>query len=220
MVQKDKSKPVASRPRGRPRAYDPAKALTGAQEAFWQLGFSGTSLDLLSDATDMNRPSMYAAFGDKQSLYVQTLEKYIADATSVMGPIFTAKVPLATALTNMYDAALAMYFPQGATPRGCYLIGTAATEAVSDEKIRAVLAAGLRSFDKAIRWRMERAKQDGDLPATADIDSLAMLAAAVLHTLAVRSRYGESRATLKTIIANSVKTLCGPVSRKRSGKTV
>jgi AcrR family transcriptional regulator len=210
--------PPAKKSRGRPRAYDPAQALAGARDAFWQLGFSGASLDLLSDATDMNRPSMYAAFGDKHALYVQTLEKYIAEATATMTPIMTAQVPLATALTNMYEAALAMYLPQGAAPRGCYLIGTAATEAVTDEKIRAVLAGGLRSFDKGIRWRMQRAQREGDLPATVDVDSLAILASALLHTLAIRSRYGESRATLRTIIASGVKTLCGTPSKTRSRK--
>jgi AcrR family transcriptional regulator len=215
MVQKQ-----AARPRGRPRAYDPAKALSGARDAFWQLGFSGSSLDLLSDATDMNRPSMYAAFGDKHALYVQTLEKYIADASTAMGPILTAKVPLATALTNLYEAALSLYLPAGAPPRGCYLIGTAATEAVTDEKIRSTLAAGLRKFDKAIHWRISRAKEEGDLPATADVDSLAMLASAVLHTLAIRSRYGEPRAALKAIIANGVRTLCGsPPAGSRSAKS-
>ncbi len=70
----------APRARGRPRAYDPATALTGARDAFWRQGYAGTSLDVLSDATDMNRPSMYAAFGDKRSLYLQTLDRYIAAA--------------------------------------------------------------------------------------------------------------------------------------------
>ena len=72
----------ATRARGRPRAYDPTTALTGARDAFWRHGYSATSLDVLSDATDMNRPSMYAAFGDKRSLYLQTLDGYIADASA------------------------------------------------------------------------------------------------------------------------------------------
>jgi AcrR family transcriptional regulator len=199
----------APRTRGRPRAYDPAKALAAARDAFWQLGFSGTSLDRLSDATDMNRPSMYAAFGDKHALYLLTLEAYIERSNGVIDVIFDEPMPLADALTKLYEGALSLYLPVGQEARGCYLIGTAATEAVNDPEIRAVLSAGLRSFDKAIRSRVERAKEEGDLAASADTDSLAMLASAVLHTLAIRSRYGEPRSALKKIIANGVRTICG-----------
>ena len=49
--------------RGRPRGYDPERALTKARDAFWRTGYAGTSVDALSDATDMNKPSLYGAFG-------------------------------------------------------------------------------------------------------------------------------------------------------------
>src|SRR5262245_55977315 len=78
MVQK--SAPADARPtrkrRGRPRAYDPETALQNAIDVFWQTGYSGTSLDDLSAATGMNRPSLYAAFGDKRALYLKALDHY------------------------------------------------------------------------------------------------------------------------------------------------
>ena len=70
MVQKEETR------LGRPREYDPEVALQRATDAFWDAGFSGTSLDDLSARTGMNRPSLYAAFGDKQALYLKTLESY------------------------------------------------------------------------------------------------------------------------------------------------
>src|SRR5262249_62055712 len=73
MVQKEPERRL-----GRPRAYDPEVALQRAMDAFWDGGFSGTSLDDLSDRTGMNRPSLYAAFGDKQALYLKTLDGYLA----------------------------------------------------------------------------------------------------------------------------------------------
>ena len=75
MVQK-RSKTAEKPRRGRPRQYDPDRALAGAADAFWQSGYAGTSLDELSAATGMNRPSLYAAFGDKSDLYLKTLERY------------------------------------------------------------------------------------------------------------------------------------------------
>jgi AcrR family transcriptional regulator len=191
-------------PRGRPRAYDPTTALAGARDAFWELGYSATSLDRLSDATDMNRPSLYAAFGDKHAMYLQTLEIYIAEAERTIEAIFSQDVPLARALRDFFDAALTMYLPSGTAARGCYLIGTAATEATTDSEVRAMLLRGLRSFDRAIRARVERASEQGELVAGTDTDSLSIIVSAVLHTLAVRSRAGESKAALKAIISRSL----------------
>ena len=67
-------KPAAKR--GRPRAYDPAVALARARDTFWGGGYSATSLDDLTEATGMNRPSLYAAFGDKRALYAKAVRHY------------------------------------------------------------------------------------------------------------------------------------------------
>src|SRR5258707_14897964 len=72
MVQKSPAR------RGRPRAYDPDAALARAVDAFWDAGFAATSLDDLTLATGMNRPSLYGAFGDKQALYRKALDLYRA----------------------------------------------------------------------------------------------------------------------------------------------
>src|SRR6185503_5597935 len=75
MVQKYEREP--KRPRGRPRAYDADEALRQARNTFWKKGYSATTLDDLSEATGMNRPSLYGAFGDKRALYLATLERYV-----------------------------------------------------------------------------------------------------------------------------------------------
>ena len=83
MVQKER------RRRGRPRAYDPEQALAQATAAFWDAGFSATSLDDLSAATGMNRPSLYGALGDKRALYLKTIEGLLtgtAATEAVMDP--------------------------------------------------------------------------------------------------------------------------------------
>jgi len=66
--------------RGRPRAYDPEQALEAAMRTFWKSGYSGTSLDDLCAAMQMNRPSLYAGFGDKQHLYLQAMQRFQAHA--------------------------------------------------------------------------------------------------------------------------------------------
>src|SRR5258707_2113008 len=101
MVQKSKKPPVADiadpvvpKRRGRPRAYQPDIALGKALDLFRKDGFAATSLDDLSAATGMNRPSLYGAFGDKRELYIKSYARYRDDARSVMREIFRKEMPI------------------------------------------------------------------------------------------------------------------------------
>jgi TetR/AcrR family transcriptional regulator, copper-responsive repressor len=218
MVHKDTAR--KPRPRGRPRAYDPEQALQGATGAFWRQGYSGTSLDQLSDATDMNRPSLYAAFGDKRALYLKTLQRYVEQANASTVLALDVSLPLEDALRRFYALALTMYLPAGDKARGCYLIGTATTEAVEDPIVRDALREALRGFDRALEERFRHSRKIGELPASADPAMLALMASAVLHTLAVRSRAGERREWLDTFAAQAVTFICqaGRTSQARSGR--
>jgi AcrR family transcriptional regulator len=204
------------RARGRPRAYDADDALSNATDAFWLGGYSGTSLDTLSDATGMNRPSLYAAFGDKHSLYLSTLDRYVEAGVQAMHHALRDDIPLPQALQRVYDGALALYLPTGGEPRGCFLIGTAVVESKVDEAVRTRLAQGLKSFDRAFEKRIRRAQTDGELSVNADAAVLARVASAILHSLALRSRAGDSRASLRATAAEGVMLICG--ARKRLEK--
>ncbi|CAN7714533.1 TetR/AcrR family transcriptional regulator [Paraburkholderia sp. SIMBA_054] len=204
------------RARGRPCAYDADDALGNATDAFWLGGYSGTSLDTLSDATGMNRPSLYAAFGDKHSLYLSTLDRYVEAGVQAMHLALRDDIPLAQALQRVYDSALALYLPTGGAPRGCFLIGTAVVESKVDDAVRTRLAQGLKSFDRAFEKRIRRAQTDGELSVNADAAVLARVASAILHSLALRSRAGDSRASLRATAAEGVMLICG--ARKRLEK--
>lgn len=221
MVQKDKTAPKQeAKRRGRPRAYDTEQALNQATRAFWRAGFSGTSLDTLSDMTGMNRPSLYGAFGDKRALYLATLEGYIARGRQGMEEALAFDRPLQEVLMRMYDGALSLYIPEKGTARGCFMIGTAATEAVGDAEIRSRLADGLRGFDRVLEARLQHAQLQGELDATADPTVLARIASAILHTLAIRSRAGDTRASLRATAEAAVQLICGPMSVAHKKKRV
>src|ERR1700730_11981301 len=102
MVQKEKGEP---KKRGRPRAYDPATAVARATETFWKAGYAGTSLDDLVAATGMNRPSLYAAFGDKRDLYLKTLTRYQQQSRAIGAQIIADDPPLRVFLKRFYEAA-------------------------------------------------------------------------------------------------------------------
>jgi TetR/AcrR family transcriptional regulator, copper-responsive repressor len=220
MVHKKAVAGATPRARGRPRAYDADAALAQAMDAFWRLGYSATSLDQLSDATDMNRPSLYAAFGDKRALYLQTLDSYTERSKQGIAKALDPELSLAEGLQRFYDAALASYLPPGDPARGCYLIGTAVTEALADDDIRTRLASALRDFERMLEARIRKARDDGEIDAASDPQPLAMIASAVLYTMAIRSRAGESRTVLRALATTAIDLICGraPARKRRRGQ--
>jgi TetR/AcrR family transcriptional regulator, copper-responsive repressor len=197
------------RRRGRPRAYDPQAALLRATDTFWRTGYSGTSLDEISAATGMNRPSLYAAFGDKRALYLEALAQYWQLSFASMREALAEDLTLEEALMCVYDGALSIYFSGDGRPRGCFVIGTAVTEAVEDSEIRESLAAGFQKFDADFEARFRTALEKGELKKGADPATLAVLATATMHTIAIRARAGAARAELRELARKAVKAICG-----------
>ena len=199
----------APKRRGRPRAYDPERALNQVIECFWKAGYSGTSLDAISEATGMNRPSLYAAFGDKQALYLKALRHYWNMSYVAMRDALVDDIPLDEALMRVYEKALSIYFSGNGRPRGCFAIGTATTEAVENAEIRDTLAKGLHALDKGFEARIRTAHANGELAPNADPVALSLLASATLHTIAIRARAGSPRAELRKLARNAVEVICG-----------
>jgi AcrR family transcriptional regulator len=201
--------------RGRPRSFHHETALAQATTAFWRRGFAATSLDDVTAATGLNRPSIYGAFGGKRELYLAALDRYVAQSAAAMGALLDPALPLADGLARVYDRALALYFADAEAPLGCFLIGTAATEAATDADVRAKLGDGLRQLTAAFAARFRAAVAGGELPRDADPALLAELAGAVLHSIALRARAGDARAALRRFAHAAVGTLCGTATRRR-----
>jgi AcrR family transcriptional regulator len=206
MVQKKSGE--AARRRGRPRAYDPQEALERATDAFWGTGYSATSLDEICAATGMNRPSLYAAFGDKHALYLEALARYWRISLETTRDALAGDRPLGEALMLAYEAALDIYFSGDGRPRGCFVVGTAVTETVEDSQIRESVAAGLRSMDADFEARLRLGQERGELGDDADPVGLAVLASATMHTIAIRARAGIPRDELRELARKAVAAIC------------
>jgi TetR/AcrR family transcriptional regulator, copper-responsive repressor len=216
MVQKSKRPPVAKidvpvppKRRGRPRAYQPDVALGKALDLFRKDGFAATSLDDLSAATGMNRPSLYGAFGDKRELFIKSYQRYREDARAAMAGIFRDELPIRQRLARIYTVALDIYLSGDAGPRGCFTVMTAASEAVSDPDIRAMVLEGFSELDKAFAACFRRAREKGELPASADPVVLAQLASATIHTIAIRARARTPRGELEAIVNGAIDLMVG-----------
>ena len=213
MVQKSVKaapRPATAAPsrRGRPRAYDPDTALAQIRDTFWDRGFAAASLDDLSAATGMNRPSLYGAFGDKRALYLETIARYRDLARQAMAEALGGDRPLRQALARVYESALDLYFSGGGEPRGCFLIGTGVAESVRDPEVRQAVGAALAEIDDAFAARIRQAQKAGELPKSANAAALAKIASAVLHSLAARSRAGDSRKDLEATVETALDLIC------------
>lgn len=203
------NKSTTAKGRGRPRAYDPDTALQQALGVFWNTGYSGASLDSIASAAGMNRPSLYAAFGDKHALYIKALDQYWDTAHAAMQAALNDRsLTLAQALNGFYEGQLAIYFSGDGQPRGCFAIGTATTEAVEDAQIREVLSARLSQLDADLEARLQAAIEAGELKPGRDLAALAVLASSLLHSISIRARAGQSRDALAAMARNAVNVIC------------
>lgn len=203
---------------GRPRAYDRDQALERARLAFWDGGFSSTSLDEITAATSMNRPSLYGAFGDKEALYLKTLERYRDESLEALRDALHPDRQLREGLTLLYRRSLDTYLAGERSARGCFLIGTATVEAVQHPEVRRILRDSLRAFESVIEDRLRLAIGRGELESKADAVMLSRLVSAIMHSLAVRARAGDVQGVLEDIARSAVDLVCGVKGRALPSK--
>ena len=204
MVQKE---PAARR--GRPRKFEAETALNDARRAFWNGGFSATSLDELAQATGLNRPSLYGAFGDKRALYLKALEKSADESVAAITAIFSPDLGVREGLGRVLTGSIGIYMAGDEGPRGCFIVCTGLVESVTDPAIRAAAADALARIEGAFEQRFSLAKARGEITAAADPEGLARMASAVINSLALRARAGMPREKLEAIAAAGLAMICG-----------
>ena len=205
-MQNSTDKP--KRPRGRPPAFDKDLVAERIVDTFWSRGYSATSLDHLSEATGLHRPSLYAAFGDKKQMYRQALVVF-ADQLRAEVARALAKPDLQAALNAFYRSAIEVYTGGDDGPRGCLFVCTTAAESAEDDELRQDLADVLKEIDAVLTQRFQQAQVDGEVAGDIDAAALGAMAGAVLHSLAVRARAGEPKAALRRLAQTAVSGLLG-----------
>ncbi|MER6060534.1 TetR/AcrR family transcriptional regulator [Streptomyces sp. NPDC001792] len=186
----------ASRSRGRPRSFDRATALEKALMAFWEHGYEATSVADLTHIMGIGTPSLYAAFGDKRSLFEEVVRLYTA-THGAFGERALAEEPTArAAVARMLREAAAAY-TDPAHPYGC-LVVHAATNCTSPEVARLLRDrrnADIAAFESRIRADVAA----GRLPAGTDAAALARHAGAVVQGMSQQARDGASRGELEAL---------------------
>lgn len=191
------------RPRGRPRSFDIDTALGAATERFRRGGFAATSLDDLSGATGLNRPSLYAAFGDKRALYLAALDRTTELAKGAFDALAAEKLPPARMLKALFRYVIDGFLTGDVGPAGCIAISTASAAAVEDPAVRDRLAAFVALEDD----RIEAMLADGG---DTDAAPHARIVAAVVHSLSARARAGADRIALERLAADCIALVAPP----------
>src|ERR1700745_4298649 len=154
---------------GRPRAFDPDAALDRAMHVFWAKGYEGASLSDLTRAMRINRPSLYAAFGNKEELFRKVLDRYMDGPVAWFGKALAA--PKARDVVEQIFRGTVMMAENPRVPPGCLLVQGAL--ACGSATPRKEVAARRAAAEIGLRRRLQRAKREGDLPKNADPGELA-----------------------------------------------
>jgi AcrR family transcriptional regulator len=183
---------------GRPREFDMERALERAMHLFWRQGFEGTSISDLTEELKITRPSLYAAFGSKEALFLQALDLYEARA-GYREAAQTETTALAYARALLEGAA--DLHGDKRNPPGCLGVQGALACAPQSDPIRRELTRRRQFGESMIRDRLKRAKSDGDLPQTADPGDLARYLSVVIYGITVQAAGGATRKELRRVAA-------------------
>ena len=183
--------------RGRPRSFDERAALEAALSVFWKHGYEGASLAELTAAMRINRPSLYAAFGNKEELFRRALDHYTAGAAALHDSAL--RQPTARAAVEKLLRSAADALGDCKNPRGCLLVQSALVCGTAGESVKQELIARRAAVRAAWRKRFQKAKADGDLPADADPAALARYLSALSAGMAVEAVNGADRAELRRL---------------------
>jgi AcrR family transcriptional regulator len=190
--------------RGRPRDFDPDVALDEAMYVFWRKGYLATSLSDLTRAMGINRPSIYAAFGNKEALFRKALDRYAQGPTAYQR--MALDEPTSRAVVRHILLGVANLATDPGNPRGCLWVTGVLSCGERSGTIWRELTSQRASQAANLCRRFKRAIDEGDLPPDADAAALARYVATINFGLSVQAATGASRKDLLRVVETVLRT--------------
>lgn len=189
--------------RGRPRVFDMDEALDKALEIFWKRGYEGASIAELTETLGINKPSLYAAFGNKEELFNKTLSRYVA------GPVVfiqeAINQPSAYEVAQSFLTKAVEFFTDTKHPKGCLIVQAALSVSADSLLVQDLLTKYRYSYEKQLAKRFEKAKEEGDLPIDANAETLAKFLSTLHQGMSVQVTSGASKEELMQIVEFALK---------------
>ena len=179
----------------RPRKFDRSEALDSAVQVFWQKGYEATLLDDLTQAMGINRPSLYNAFGDKQTLYMEALARY----RELHGGRMIAVLERAPNVKAGFERIFADFIAEAdRNCAGCMIVNSTVEVCATQEGVAAFVKASDTASKRAFATFLADAQQKGELVGK-DPEALATYLYSAIQGLQLRAKAGDTRAELEAI---------------------
>ncbi len=189
--------------RGRPRSFDRDTVLERAMRLFWSQGYETTSMAELLAEMQVTPPSIYSAFGDKEGLFLQAIERYNHGPGSYQQEACKEETAKAAVSRILHEAARSFVDPQ--TPPGCMLVVSTVNSCPVSSPVQKAVNAARHQSECALKARIEQGIKDGDVPATADAAGLASFFGTLLNGMSIKAKEGATEQEMLAIVENGLR---------------
>ena len=189
--------------RGRPRVFDMDEALEKALKIFWERGYEGTSMAELTETLGVNKPSLYAAFGNKEELFYKALMRYASGPVAFVNEVLNE--PTASKVAESFLVKAAEFLTDPQHPKGCMIVQGALSSGESAELVRNILINSRRLYENKLAERFAKAIVDGDLSSDANPKCLAKYLATLHQGMSVQATSGATKEELLDVAKIALK---------------
>ena len=206
-----------AKPRGRPLSFDRDNALEQAMHVFWERGYEAASISDLTSAMGITPPSLYTAFGDKEKLFLEAIERYALGPGSA-GPRALKEEPTARAAIERWLHEAADELTRPCHPKGCMVVMATTNCSVAAEHVQTALTRRRAAAIANIRERIQDGIDKGELPAETDAKALSNFYSTIYQGMSMQAKDGATRASLMATVDAAMRAwpAAAPKATKRS----
>jgi TetR/AcrR family transcriptional regulator, transcriptional repressor for nem operon len=190
----------------RPKAFDPGEAMERAVRTFWERGYDGTSIQHLVEAMGINRASLYATYGDKEQLFLQVLDRYVALNLAELMEALTDEPSGRKAIDRFFELLLQRVWRPD-FPRGCLMVNTSVESSTLSPAIARKVSEGMAAMETAFYQAVRRAQAAGELSGDKDPRALARYLTASTLGTAVAARTFTDQGALRDVVTTALSVL-------------
>ncbi|HEX7688593.1 MAG TPA: TetR/AcrR family transcriptional regulator [Burkholderiaceae bacterium] len=194
----------ARRPRGRPLSFDRDAALEAAMHVFWERGYEAASVADLTSAMGITPPSLYTAFGDKEQLFLEAIERYALGYGSISARALREE-PTARGAIERWLVEAAKELTEPCHPKGCMVVMAATNCSAAAERVQDALMLRRTEAIANVGRRIQEAIDSGELPADTDAAELASFYAAVYQGMSMQAKDGATREGLLRTVRTAMR---------------